>query len=149
ELHERDGTKLEVTASAKDHAEVRDVLAMMRRLMDVAVHLEWKLYAVDRAEFEKKIKPKLGKDRATLDKQHACYLPDEVAARLAKKGVALNGGKVLIAQNRGATFFSWRRAFSYVTDPGDGVDEGTKKYSTAFHGARVRAGVSVSADRRF
>lgn len=56
EYVERDGGKLEVRATAKEHEEIKDLLEALARLQDVAVDIKADVYELDAASYEKLLK---------------------------------------------------------------------------------------------
>jgi hypothetical protein len=146
-LREVNGTRLEVRTSAAQHAEVKQVLAVLRRVMDVAVVVEVGLYEVERGFYDKVIRPKLGKGRQGADRPLPAAVADDVADELGKRGDLGHTNRVRIANGKGAVIFSWRQAFTYVARVSDGPKP-APVYDTGFGGVRCRAAVAVSADRR-
>jgi hypothetical protein len=66
QIVERDGTKLEIRATAKDHGEVKDLLEAIERLQDLAIDVRADVIELDAAVYEKllKVLPKEGRGRA-------------------------------------------------------------------------------------
>lgn len=56
EFVERDGGKLEVRATAKDHEDIKDLLDALARLQDLAIDIKADVYEFDAAGFEKLLK---------------------------------------------------------------------------------------------
>jgi hypothetical protein len=134
-LREISGTKLEIRAGARQHEEVADLLAALRRITDVAVIVEGELYEVDRAFLDRHVKAVRGRRVATP-------VTEDVAKQLRKDGKRLKAGLAKILPGQSARFFSLRSALVYPTKAGQAP-------GTAFTGVSFRARVSVTPDRRF
>lgn len=139
-LHEVNGTKLEVHATAEQHAQLKEVLAALRRLNDLAVDVRAELYEVERGVFDKTFKPKLEGGRKAADRLVPAVIEDALADQLRKKATRLRSGEVRIAPGREARLLSERRALTYAADPaGSG---------TVLVGMTCQVSGTVTADRR-
>jgi hypothetical protein len=135
-IEEVNGLKLEIRAAAAEHKEIAETLNTWRRRWDVAVKLKGDLYEVDRRWYEKEIVPRLESSKAP-----AALLDEETAKLIRAKGTLVKSGIGRIAEGKALTFFSLRRAFTYVAK----VPE---RYDTGFEGVAVRAAVRVTPDRQ-
>jgi hypothetical protein len=66
QIVERDGTRLEIRATAKDHDEVKDLLEAIQRLQDIAIDVNVDVIELDAAAFDKLVKalPKEGRGKS-------------------------------------------------------------------------------------
>jgi hypothetical protein len=135
-----DGTKLEIQATAKDQAEITELLAALRRLADLAVVVEVKLYEVNRTWYKENLEGWLKKGEAAV--------PEETVQALAKNGQVIQTNKVTILPGQGATILSRRRAIAYEGSPAD-AKAWADTLKPAFVGLVCKAEVSVTPDRRF
>ena len=131
--------KLEITASKAAHDQITDLLEALRRQYDLAVNIHGELIEIDRAYFEKQIKPKLAKEPE--GKRDRLLLDQGAAAAIHKKAVEAKTNDRRIGNGKSALYLSQRTAFTYQ-------DKG-KKVSVGYHGVVLRISVQVSADRRF
>jgi hypothetical protein len=139
-LQELNGTQLEVRATPAQHDVIVDLLGVLRRRVGLAVDLHGDLYELDRAVYEKDLRPWLGKGPQGLGSAPAAVIEDDVAALLKKRATHLRSGRARVAPGRAAPFLSARQAFTYLARPG--------VQDTAFHGLTLRAAVNVTGDRR-
>jgi hypothetical protein len=140
---------LRVSAGPARQAEIADALRALRRMQDVAVDLRADLFEVDRAFYDRVIRPKL-RDEAGLEALVVSLSPrdeetppdNKFLADVQKKVARLGTTKVRIANNRAAPIVGRRQAVTYTARlrgaPG-----------VVFTGVRGLAHVTVSADRRF
>lgn len=144
-LREVNGNRLEVTATPARHAEIAQLLGALARMSDVAVDLRAVLYEVDRTLYEKELAPRLRRGAATQVEQ-------EVLDLVCRRGARLGSNKVRLGNREEALLLSRRKAFTYVTRPqpvGVGLFPEPLGHGIAWTGARFRAHVTVSGDRRF
>jgi len=132
-------TKLEVTASKDVHQQIEDVLTMARRQMDVVVDVRVELFEVERAYFEKEIKPEVAKQPEV--KRGRLPVGEELLAELREKALDSKTGTTRLAPGRDGVVLSRRAAFTYRPTE--------KTVAVGYHGVVLKAGVGVSPDRRF
>jgi hypothetical protein len=142
-LRELNGTRLEIHTTPRNHAEIADLLAALRRIRDVDVNLRADLFEVDRAVYEKEIKPK-------LDRRAAAEVAGTVVDLLRKKGSLAVTEAVPVANGKASRPVSVRQAFTYVESarPGPGPGGQTNEYGFGFQGLSVRVTPTISPDRR-
>ncbi len=152
------GTRLEVRANWDRHEQVANLLAAMRRLQDVAVVMDARLYEVDAAFYAKHLEP-LFRDGRTIaaDSQ-------ELEALLAKQQLVLKGGDLKVPNNGEAVILSLQNAFTLPLPPltaeekmrrtfleeqsGQRAPEAEKPLRPFVEGVSFAALVEVSHDRR-
>jgi hypothetical protein len=132
-------TKLEVTASKDVHQQIEDVLTTARRQMDVVVDVRGELFEVERAYFEKEIKPELAKQPEV--KRGRLPVGEELLAELREKALDSKTNTTRLAPGRDGVVLSRRAAFTYRPTE--------KTVAVGYHGVVLKAGVGVSPDRRF
>lgn len=142
------GTRLEIQASARRHAEIVELFDALRRLADIAVVTDAELLEIDRTIYDKEVAPILAKFRAGLGKKLGAPIPEDLAARLRKHGIRWNTGKVMVADRGEAEIFSLRRSFLYVAKPVAKKQKPADAFASGFHGFSFKALVAISADRR-
>jgi hypothetical protein len=148
-LRELDGSRLEITAPAKAHEEIRDVLENLRRINDRAVTMNAQLIEIDAADYDKFLRPVL----ATLGRRG----PDGPAAgpitfkafeTLGKKGKVIRSADITLANGREGTYLSVRNVFSYVRWTDGPGGKKPDEYRVAATGMTLRATAVVSPDCR-
>jgi hypothetical protein len=141
-IREVSGTKLEIRTSAKQHAEISELLDALRRLADVTVIVGATLYEVDRAFYEKELKSKRTPDQPRLIDPDLAQLIDRKGTRVTPANVEIipNGEEVPIS--------SLRKVLVYRGKPGDPRKKPREVFATTRYGVSVRSSVMVSADRR-
>jgi hypothetical protein len=138
--------KMDIRATKKQHGQILDILANLRRLADRAVVLEAKLYEVDKGFYKKELEPTLNGGNTNVADPAASSLEQAVAAKLRKEGKILAENKVTILNEQASEFFSRRNAFTYRTKPE--TARADPAYGSGLQGISYRALVTVSADRR-
>jgi hypothetical protein len=143
-LRELNGTKLEIHTTPKNHAEIVDLLAALRRMNDVDINLRADLFEIDRAIYEKEIKPKLGR-------RAAAEVAEGFVEMLQKKASLVVTHAVPVANGKVSRPLSVRQAFTYIESarPGPGPGGQTNEYGFGFQGLTVHVTPTISADRRF
>lgn len=142
------GTRLIVRANAVAQAEVEALLLSLRRLADLSVILQARLYEVDE-DFHKKL---TSLKRRSLDEEEKLFLDgkktdaDEVFALLAKQTRVQAGDEVKTDNGLAATLLSKQQAVICLPRP-DHLRT-AKEPQTILEGIVFRGEVTVSADRR-
>jgi hypothetical protein len=148
-------TQLLIHANAGRHAEVAELLEALRRLSDISVTVNARLYEVDR-ELYMKVKNAKRLTRAELEKLEEKEAPEVagLVALLKKSKLTVNGKQTKIANGQEASFLAHHRVVSVppILDS-DKVPPGLAGNLTepqaALEGVSFAASVTVSADRRF
>jgi hypothetical protein len=142
-LRELNGAKVEIHTTPKNHAEIVDLLGALRRLHDVDVNLRADLFEIDRALYEKEIKPK-------LNRRAAAEVAEGVVDLLRKKGALVVTHAVPVANGKASRPLSVRQAFTYIDSARPGPVPGgqTNVYGFGFQGLSVAVTPTISADRR-
>ena len=136
------GTKLVVLARAKQHREIADLLAALRRMTDLAVGFETELHEIPRDVFTKHLEPLLVRNGPVAVVEEAVGdLVRNQKGRLRLASVQLRDGK-------SGTFFSQQQAFSFLARPTWAVKEDGERHAVAFHGLNMAVDVNVTPDRR-
>jgi len=151
-VRELNGGFLEVHTGKGQHEEIHDLLDALSRLTGIAVVVKSSLYEVDRALYEKEIEPSLLKSPSEPARRMATSaegLPEKVLATLRKLGSPINSHRVKIDDCDEASCFSLRRAFVCRGLPAAGGAKPVHSVKTGFSGVSFRAGVVISADRRY
>lgn len=143
------GTKLVVETNRDRHELIANLLAALRRLGDLAVVMNARLYEVDRAFYGKHVAPLLPK--AVNGKQNWA-VPVTVALwqQLEKLKPFEHGSDVKIKPGKATAFLSVQFPYRYVTRFGkpDKINPVVNEYDTGLSGVAFRARVEVSPDRR-
>jgi hypothetical protein len=147
-LRELDGNKLEITAPAKTHAEIRDLLAALGRLNDVAVTMNAQLIEVDAEVYDKVVRPELAAGRRGPDGPAAAVPTVALFTTLARKGTVVRSSRITLANGREGPYLSLRNVFSYVHWSEGPGGKKPDEYRTAATGITLRATAVVSPDRR-
>ncbi len=165
QIIERDGGKLEIRATAEAHGEIKDLIAAIERLQDVAIDIKAEVIELDLAAFEKfqKALPKAGKgkpgspvlfatgedfeeNRPTAAEQKAL----EEANNILKAGRVVQTSSGRFANGAEATIAARRTIVTY-TNAVDGLAQIGKNDNPLFvkEGFGLVAAPVVSADRRY
>lgn len=147
------GNRLVVRANAAKHAEVESLLNAFRRLGDLWVIANARLYEVDDA-FYTKVKNAKRLSRQDLDEEEtrlANGLPSkhEVLFKfLANHKIVLAGADVKVDSGFEATFLSKHRALSFRPSR-EQIRKGNKDRQAVLEGIAIVGGIHVSPDRRY
>lgn len=160
QIVERDGGKLEVRATAKVHEEVKDLLAALARLQDLAIDIKTDVLELDAASYEKLLKtlPDASKGKLPVLFATGAELEGDGAPvidkRLAEANKLLKAARVV--QTSGARFgngaeatVSARRAVVPFTNMGEPAGVARDNPLYVKEGFALVAVPVVSADRRF
>jgi hypothetical protein len=148
------GTRLVIHTNASRHAEIDELLDALRRLTDIPVALDARLYSVDRETYTK-IKTAKRLSRAEMEEQ-AAKGGEALGKLLAKQKLVVAGRGVRILNGLEGVFLSQHNV---VVSPPIVQDqklprglEGNPDLTeaqAALEGVSFSARVTVSADRRF
>ena len=143
------GTSLAVQVNAAKHAQIAEFLAVCRRLMDVKVLVQAKLYEVDEA-FYKALKPASLK-RLSLDELEQMFrdgkLDQSLGNALAKQKPIVTGNDVILDPGLAATVLSQHHILTLLPSPAQ-VRKGEKGPQSILEGVSFAAHVEVRSDRR-
>jgi hypothetical protein len=140
-LRELNGTKLEIVTTPKNHKEIADLLEAHRRVNDCDVNLRAALYEIDRAVWEKEVRP-------MLNRQPAAPVGDVVVELLRKTGTEVSARDLPIANGGVARILSVRKAFTYIEKASAGEKRQINEYGTGFQGMSVCVTPVIAPDRR-
>ena len=147
--------QLVVRADRKTHAQINDMVTAFRRLLDVAIVVETRLFEVDREVYDKQIVGKLPRHPgsppvfgypATAETEQK-FLDGKLAVKPVFEGMKpLKQNKVIIQDREHGVFFSWRTAVPYERNPARVFEK--KELAVAYPGFSVSMSPVVSSDRR-
>jgi hypothetical protein len=142
------GTKLVVRATNARQKQVAHFLTVLRRLADVAVVMNARLYEVDRAFYVEQIVPGLTNPRQPGSRRLVAYPGETLLRKIERHKRIMEGDALKIPPGRQAAILSWQQAVRYVAQQADS-DIGQKKaYRTALEGVSFFARPTVTPDRR-
>ena len=143
------GTRLVIRATANRQAAIKELLWSLRRLGDIAVRLQARLYEVDDA-FYAKLKNAKRIDREELEKQFLTgTLPkDELFELLPKQKMVLAGDDITIDSGKEIGFLSHHQIVACLVSP-EQYRRGKTNLQTIPEGVSFLASVKVSSDRRY
>jgi hypothetical protein len=146
----RNGTRLVIRASAARHAEIAGLVAAYRRLADVSVLVQARLYEVDEAFYQRLKTVK----RLPLDELEERFLAgkpaenDELHKLLGKQKMIQAGDEVKADDGREVALLARQNAFTCL--PGRAqVRRGDKARQTILEGVMLAARIEATADRRY
>jgi hypothetical protein len=147
-LEVENGARLVVTALPRHHAEIESLLEALRRMADVAVVINARLYEIDRTVYAKHVAPLFVKDQNTGKPPAIASVDTLVFRAVTAKGKALlSSEEMRLRSNESVAFLSKQSVFRY--DGGPGADEKLRVVLTGKAGVSFRVRPQVSADRRF
>jgi len=147
--------ELEIRADRKTHEEVKDLLAALRRSLDVAVVVNCQLYEVDREVYDKQLAGKWPR-RPGSPAVFAYPAPDESEQKLIDGKLEdkpfwagmkpLKTGKITLPDGVRGEILSWRLAVPYEKNPSRVFKK--SEIAIAYPGFSFSITPVVSADRR-
>jgi hypothetical protein len=147
-IEEVNGTRLEIITTKAQHGEIADLLEALRRHNDVAVDLHADLCEVERTYFDREIKPKLSKEPQGPSKLVLKRGAEGLGKEFNKEATLVKTSVVRLANGKTGSYFSLRKAVTYVSKVTGDERKPEKTYETAFHGITLQASVAVTPDRR-
>ncbi len=151
----RNGTRLVVRATEDTHDRIANLLDALRRLADVAVVMNARLYEVDRAFYAKHIAPLLADPKAPAGPR-LVSVSEALVKQLAKQRLVLEGESVKLRPREQTRFLSLQTPYRYLARFGaplvGGLEEKMERvpvYRTGLAGVSFLADPVVSADRRY
>jgi hypothetical protein len=140
-------TRLVVSASPTRQAEVDNLLEALRRLADVAVVMNARLYEVDRAFFTKNVAPLFDKNKEAKDRAEVVAIDGPLFKKITRQTVVLESEDVKLRPHQTEPFLSRHSVFRYAAGPTDQAGATPTAGGTAGVSFEVRP--LVSPDRRF
>lgn len=142
------GSRLEINASPATHAEIYQFFRSLRRLADVSVRLQAKLYEVD-ADFHRLIK---GQKRLPLDELEKQFLDgkpkkDPLWLALGQQKLLHTGPEIKVDNDQEAVLLSRFSLRGLLASP-EQIRHGHYGKQAVLEGFEFRGPVQVSADRR-
>jgi hypothetical protein len=143
------GTRLVIRATAAEHAQIDELLAALRRLDDLAVTVQARLYEVDEA-FYTRLKNARRVPLEELEKQVLDGNPpgDDLFKLLAKQPLVQTGDAITVDTRREVGLLSRQQSVLCLPSPAQ-VARGDKGPQIVVEGVAFLGRVSVSADRRY
>jgi hypothetical protein len=144
------GDRLVIRANAARHAQMAEMLQAIRRLSDLAVIVNAKLYEVDRAFYTRlqNTKRLSINELEELDGKGASEKGDTLFNLLPKHKLVLAGEEVKGDNGQEVALLSRHRVVRCLPGP-DQARRGVKARQTVLDGVSFGAAIQVSPDRRF
>jgi hypothetical protein len=133
------GTTLVVRATYKRHMEVTEILGGLTRLTDLAVVMDAKLFEVDKAFYEKHLRPLFAGEKGKSFRPAAELKPPALATLLEEQKRIAEGNDVKVRIGPPESFLSFHSAFTYLAN--------REQTRTGLEGVSFLAKVKVSPDR--
>lgn len=140
------GTRLSVLASPYTHDGIADALAALRRMSDVAVIMNARLYEVDRAFFNEHIAALFAKDKKGKQRPALAAIDAGLLAKIVRQKLLLESEDDKLRPNEKKLFLSRRSVYRY---PNAVNAAGDKSTNTGLAGVSFEVRPLVSSDRRF
>jgi hypothetical protein len=140
-LEAYNGTQLMVVATPRAHAEIADLLESLRRLTDLGVVMNARLYAVDRAFYTKQVGPLFPRDKETGQAPAVVAIDGPLFQAITGQKFLHEGTNTPLRPGRETDFLARQSAYQFAAEP--------KQVGTGLAGVSFRALAQVSADRRF
>jgi hypothetical protein len=142
------GSRLEVVASPDRHDEIANLLHALRRLTDLAVVANARLYAVDRAFYVKNIAPLFAKLKKPTERPRVVAIESAaLLGQITRQKLLLESEDVKLRPGRTATFLARQKAFRYLAGTRDAA--GGPRAGIGLQGVSFAVRPSVSPDRRY
>jgi hypothetical protein len=142
------GVKLVVLASPTRHEEIADLLQALRRLADLAVVMNARLYEVDRAFFAKHVAPLFPADAPPEERPRVVAIDKSLLEKVTRQKLLLESEDIKIRPNQQARFLSRQSAFRFAAGPRPDKEDRTLT-GTGLAGVSFEVLPLVSADRRY
>jgi hypothetical protein len=142
------GGRLVVQATPRRQAEVFDLLAALRRLMDLAVVMNARLYEVDRAFFRREVEPLFARGKGSPAPVPVRRIQKRLLQKILKEKLILESDEVRIRPRDKVTFLCKHSVFR----SGAGAPKGDKEKGQpglATSGVTFEVRPLVSLDRRY
>jgi hypothetical protein len=143
-LQVHNGIRLVVQAGPIRHDEIADILGALRRMCDVAVVMNARLYEVDRAFYQREVAPLWagkGQERPALRRIKAPLL-----RKILEQKLILESDEARLLPGQRRSFLSHQSVFQY---PGSRAKGREAKARNGLTGVSFQVVPEVSADRRF
>jgi hypothetical protein len=147
-VHLLNGARLAVLASPSRHEAVADLLVMLRRISDVAVVMNARLYEVDRAFFTKQVAPLFARDEDPDERPKAVRIDGPLLKRISQEKLLLESEDDKIRPRQEACFLSRRDVVRFNAGP-DPTKAGEALTGTGLAGVSFEVQPLVSPDRRY
>lgn len=143
----RNGVRLSVFASFSRQREIADQIDMLRRLADVAVVMNARLYEVDRAFFTKHVAPLFAKQKDSDERPVVVAIDGPLLERLIAHKHVAESEEIKIRPGTDAAFLSLHSVFRFSGGPVPEKD-GRTMTGTGLTGVSFEVRPLVSPDRR-
>jgi hypothetical protein len=144
----RNKSRLLIHASPLRHEEIAGVLSDLRRMLDVAVVMNARLYEIDRAFYTKHIAPLFAKDKDSEDRAPVRRIDAPLLMAISKEKVLLESEKITIRPSVETTFLAQQSLYLYAAGLGS-KKEGGMHIGTGLAGVSFDVRPLVSLDRRY
>jgi hypothetical protein len=138
------GSRLVVFASRARQEEVDDLLFGLRRLADLFVLMNARLYEVDRAFYATNVAPLFARDKG--ERPQVVSIDEALFRKISKEKVVLESEEDRLRPNRQTVFLSRQSVYRFTAAADN---DGTKLMETGLAGVSFEVQPLVSADRRY
>jgi hypothetical protein len=140
------GKKLAIHTSPSEHDAISSTLDAFRRLADLAVVMNARIYEIDRATYDKDFAPLFVDPKDKSARLPVAKINDVVLKKLTQQKLVLEAEPIKLRLLQQTVFVSFRSAHPYVVGPGD-PDTGPA-LATVYDGFTWKVRPTVSRDRR-
>jgi hypothetical protein len=142
------GGRLAVLASPTRHQEVVDMLAVLRRMSDVAVVMNARLYEVDRAFFTRHVAPLFSADKDPEERPVVIPIDGPLLKIITQQKCLLESEDRKLRPHQVAPFLSQQSVVRFAVGPHP-TKKAQTRTGTALAGASFDVRPLVSPDRRY
>jgi hypothetical protein len=139
------GIRLELFASRTRHKEISELLEALRRLADVAVIMNARLYEVDRAFFSKRVAPLFVKEKGSKERPVVIPIEGALLKAITQQKLLLESEDIKIYPEQKAVFLSLHSAFRH----GAAAQQASDPTDFGMTGVSFEVRPLVSRDRRY
>jgi hypothetical protein len=145
-VHLLNRTRLVVVASPSRHEDIASLLNALRRLLDVAVVINARLYEVDRAFYARNVAPLFARYKDPDERPRVLPIDGPLLKQIIRQKLVLESEDVKLRPNRTVAFLSRQKALRFSRGSGK---EGRPRIGTALTGVSFEVEPAISLDRRF
>jgi hypothetical protein len=151
-------TRLVFLASPARHDEMRDLLSALRRLCDMEVVMNARLFEVNRRFYEKEIAPRFAKSKQGKAAAPIQPIGADLFKKIIRQKMLLESEELRIQERQSVVFLSRQSMVQYAAEPplsttqppADQPKKGKKKETdSALEGVIFEVTARISPDRRF
>jgi hypothetical protein len=144
----RNGARLVVVAAPPRHEEVAGLIGALRRLSDVAVVMNARLYEVDRALYTKRVAPLFAPDNESDERPTVVSIDGDLFKAITRGKPLLESEADKLRPNRESPFLSRQSVFRYAAGPHP-KEAGRTLTGSGTAGVSFAVRPVVSPDRRY